>query len=237
MGNVDPKERLIFALDVPTAGEAERYVDELDGIIDFFKVGIILHSVAGSGFVRELVRRGKKVFLDLKFLDIADTVRDAVRQVSGLGVTFLTVHAERQAMKAAAEGRAGSDLRILAVTLLTNLGISDLEETGIRMSPGEVVLRRARMAAECGCDGVISSGREAALIRKKTGGRLLIVTPGVRPAGSSSDGHKRLVTPSDAIRAGADYLVVGRPIRNAADRRSAASSILEEMRSAFQQKE
>ena len=236
MEKIDPKERLIFALDTTTAGEAERFVGELDGLVDFFKVGIILHTVAGAGFVAGLIKRGKKVFLDLKYFDIADTVRDAVRQVAGMGVDFLTVHADRQVMESAVEGKGNAGLKILAVTLLTNMGISDIRETGItKMVPEELVLRRARMAAECGCDGVISSGQEASRIREQEGRNLLIITPGVRPSGASTGGHKRLITPAGAIQAGADYLVVGRPIKNAADPRSAASAILEEMGRAFQQ--
>jgi orotidine-5'-phosphate decarboxylase len=233
MADINSKERLIFALDVPTVTEAERFVSELEGVVEFFKVGIILHTSAGEGFVTRLVKKGKKVFLDLKFFDIADTVRDAVKQAAGMGVDFLTVHADRQVMTAAAEGKRGSRLKVLAVTLLTSMGASDLEDTGIKMTPEEVVLRRAKMAVECGCDGVISSGKEAALIKKETGGKLLVVTPGVRSAGGSTDGHKRFVTPASAIGSGADYLVVGRPIKNAPDPRSAAMEILEEMQQAF----
>lgn len=236
MENTDPKDRLIFALDTATVKEAESYVERLDGVVEFFKVGIILHTLTGAGFISSLIKRGKKVFLDLKYFDIADTVRDAVKQVAGLGVDFLTVHADRQVMKAAVEGKGGSGLKIFAVTLLTNMSASDVKEMGIDMSPEEVVLQRARMADESGCDGVIASGKEASMIKKETGGRLLVVTPGVRPAGASTDGHKRLVTPSETIRAGADYLVVGRPIKNAPDPRLAALSILEEMGNAFKEK-
>jgi len=169
----------------------------------------------------------------LKYFDIGNTVRDAVKQVTGLGVSFLTVHADKQVMKSAVEGKGGSGLKILAVTLLTSLGAEDTADMGHKIKPEELVLRRAKMAEECGCDGVITSGQEAARIKKETGGKLLIVTPGVRPAGVSTDGHKRFVTPSEAIRAGADYLVVGRPIKNAPDPRAAASSILEEMGKSF----
>jgi orotidine-5'-phosphate decarboxylase len=233
MEKIDPKERLIFALDVHTRKEAESYVDKLEGVVDFFKVGIILHTVTGAGFVSDLIKRGKKVFLDLKFFDIADTVREAVRQVSELGIDFLTVHADRQVMNAAVEGKGNDHLKILAVTLLTNISVSDLKKMGIDKSPEEVVLQRAKMALECGCDGVIASGREVSVIKKETGGKLLVVTPGVRPAGASADGQKRFVTPSEAIRAGADYLVVGRPIKNAPDPAKAAEIILEEMKQAY----
>jgi orotidine-5'-phosphate decarboxylase len=233
MVNIDPKERLIFALDMPSRKEAEGYVDELEGVVSFFKVGIVLHTLTGSGYVSSLIKKGKKVFLDLKFFDIADTVRDTVRQVSELGIDFLTVHADRQVMKAAVEGKGSNGLKILAVTLLTDVSASNLKEMGINGSSEEVVLQRSRMSYECGCDGVIASGREASIIKKETGDSFLVVTPGVRPAGASTDGQKRFVTPSEAIRAGADYLVVGRPIKNAPDPREAALSIIEEMREGY----
>ena len=228
---VDPKERLIFALDVPTRQEAERYVRELDGVVDFFKVGIILHTNTGIEFARELIKKGKKVFLDLKFYDIPETVKDAVRQVSLSGVNFLTVHAQRQVMEAAVEGKKDSSLKILAVTLLTSMDASD---TGMNKSSEEIVLSRVKMAAECGCDGVIASGKEAGIIKKETGEKLLVVCPGIRPQGESVSRHKRAVTPYEAIKAGADYLVVGRPIKDAASPRSAALAILEEMKVSFQ---
>ncbi len=233
---INSSERLIFALDTATEKEAVSYVERLNGVVEFFKVGIILHTLTGAGFVSTLVKKGKKVFLDLKYHDIADTVRDAVKQAAGLGVDFLTVHADRQVMEAAVEGKGESGLKILAVTLLTNMSASDVKEMGIALSPEEVVLQRAKMACECGVDGVVASGREASLVKKETGGKLLVVTPGVRPSGASADGQKRFVTPAEAIRAGADYLVVGRPIKNAPDPRSAAMSILEEMEKAFEEK-
>ncbi|MCM8830235.1 MAG: orotidine-5'-phosphate decarboxylase, partial [Candidatus Omnitrophica bacterium] len=164
---VDPKSRLIFALDVTSRKEAERYVEELDGIVNFFKVGIILHTITGIEFVTELIRKGKKVFLDLKFYDIPETVKDAVRQVSLSGVDFLTVHAQRQVMEAAVEGKKGSPLKVIAVTLLTSMDASDV---GIDKSPEEIVVQRAKLAAECGCDGVVASGREASVIKKETEG-------------------------------------------------------------------
>lgn len=228
---VDPKERLIFALDVPTRQEAERYVRELDGVVDFFKVGIILHTNTGIEFARELIKKGKKVFLDLKFYDIPETVKDAVRQVSLSGVNFLTVHAQRQVMEAAVEGKKGSSLKVIAVTLLTSMEAPD---AGMNKSSEEIVLSRAKMAAECGCDGVVASGREAGIIKKETAGKLLVVCPGIRPEGFSAGDHKRHITPYEAIKSGADYLVVGRPIRDAVSPRSAALAILEEMRGSFQ---
>ncbi|MCM8820360.1 MAG: orotidine-5'-phosphate decarboxylase [Candidatus Omnitrophica bacterium] len=227
---VDPKSRLIFALDVTTRKEAERYVEELDGIVNFFKVGIILHTITGIEFVRELIRKGKKVFLDLKFYDIPETVRDAVRQISLSGVDFLTVHAQRQVMEAAVEGKKGSPLKVIAVTLLTSMDASDM---GIDKSPEEIVVQRAKLAAECGCDGVVASGREASVIKKETEGKLFVVCPGIRPAGYDTGHHKRQSTPYQAIKSGADYLVVGRPIRDATSPRSAALAILEDMEHDF----
>jgi len=226
---VDPKERLIFALDVTTIKEAERYVEELDGVVDFFKVGIVLNTITGPSFVRKLIRKGKKVFLDLKFYDIPETVREAVRQVSGLGVDFLTVHAHRQVMDAAVEGKKGTPLKILAVTLITSMDTSDIGDK----SPEDIVLYRAGMALECGCDGVVASGRETGMIKKETEGKLLVVCPGIRPKGFSTEDHKRYITPYEAIKAGADYLVVGRPIKNAPSPRSAAISILQEIKDAL----
>ncbi|MCX8082428.1 MAG: orotidine-5'-phosphate decarboxylase [bacterium] len=225
-----PEERLIFALDMFTQKEAERYVEELDGIVNFFKVGIILYTITGPAFVEYLIKRNKKVFLDLKFYDIPETVRDAVKQVSLLGVEFLTVHSQRQVMEAAVEGKRGSLLRILAVTLLTSMDAADV---GTGKSSEEVVIERAKLAAECGCEGVVASGMEAGLIKKQTEGKLLVVCPGVRPSGENKGLHKRAATPSEAISAGADYLVVGRPIRDAVIPRIAAQEIVKEIQSAL----
>lgn len=225
-----PEERLIFALDVPARREAERYVEELEGIVSFFKVGIILHTITGADFIEYLIKKGKKVFLDLKFYDIPETVRDAVKQVSLLGVDFLTIHAHRQVMDAAVEGKKGSSLKIIAVTLLTSMDTNDI---GTGKSSEEIVIERAKLAAECGCDGVVASGREVGIIKKEIDNKLLVVCPGIRPAGEDKGLHKRSVTPSEAIKAGADYLVVGRPIRDAIFPRSAAISILEEMKKSF----
>lgn len=223
----DPKERLIFALDVFTQKEAERYVEELDGVVNFFKVGIILHTITGPTFIEYLIKKGKKVFLDLKFYDIPETVKDAVKQVSLLGVDFLTVHAQRQVMEAAAEGKGGSSLKILAVTLLTSMETSENEKV---KSTEEIVVERAKLALNCGCEGVVASGKEAGIIKKETEGKLLVICPGIRPKGTSTGKHKRVSTPSDAIKAGADYIVVGRPIRDASSPRLAAQKIIEEIR-------
>ena len=233
MSQIDPKERLIFALDVSSRTEAERYVKELEGLVRFFKVGIILFTVAGPGIVSWLLKKGNKVFLDLKFFDIDETVRKAVQQVAGLGVEFLTVHGEESVIKAAVEGRGKSSLKILAVTLLTSLDSNSLKDSGFNIPVSEFVLSRAKKAAELGCDGLISSGREVKLIRQELKERLIIVTPGIRPEGVGTDDHKRWMTPGMAIEQGSDYLVVGRPIRDAKDPAQAAEGILEEMAQAF----
>ena len=220
----DPKQRLIFALDVSSRKEAERYVDELDGVVDFFKVGIILHTVTGGGFVEQLIKQGKRVFLDLKFYDIPETVRDAVRQTarSGLYYNLLNGRLRRCGRKKAST----QGLRYL----LTSMDASD---TSAGKSSEEIVLERAKLALECGCDGVVASGREAGIIKEATKGNLLVICPGIRPAGTSPERHKRTVTPSDAIKAGADYLVVGRPIKEAVSPRLTAQKIIEEIYTAI----
>jgi len=226
-------ERLIVALDFPTAERALAVVGQLDGLVSFYKVGLELYTAAGPEFVRALAAQGKKVFLDLKFLDIEETVRRAARQVVRLGATFLTVHESGRTLAAAVEGCKGSDLKILAVTVLTSLGAADIEAMGYRYSVEELVLHGAKRAIAAGCHGVIASGQEAAKIRQLAGDEFLIVTPGIRPAGASDDEQKRAVTPAAAIRAGADYLVVGRPITQAPDPRAATQRIVDEMQKAF----
>ena len=230
---INARDRLIVALDVPTAEEARKLVTQLDGVVSFFKVGLELYTATGPEFARWLVSQEKKVFLDLKFLDIGETVRRATREAARLGASFLTVHESGKAVASAVEGCRGTDLKILAVTVLTSMDASDLAETGINCSVEELVLRRAKRALESGCHGVIASGLEARKIREMAGDRLLIVTPGIRASGTSADEQKRAVTPAEAIRAGADYLVVGRPIKQAANPRDAALGILEEMQKAF----
>jgi orotidine-5'-phosphate decarboxylase len=233
MSLIDAKDRLIFALDVPSAAEADRLLERLDGQIRFVKVGLELFTVAGPDMVNRLVARGLRVFLDLKFLDIEETVRRATARVADMGVAFLTVHANRKALIAAVQGRGDSQLRLLAVTVLTNFDSQDLRDMGIQRSVEDLVTARAALASEVGCDGVVASGEEPEAIRAKVGPDLLIVTPGVRPLGKGTDDHARVTTPSQTIAAGADYLVVGRPIRDAADPASAASAILAEMQAAF----
>jgi orotidine-5'-phosphate decarboxylase len=233
MPNIVARDRLIFALDVPSADEAERLLDRLKGHVSFVKVGLELYTVAGPDMVKRLVDRKMRIFLDLKFLDIEETVRRATARVASMGVEFLTVHANRKALTAAVEGRAGSALKLLAVTVLTNFDDHDLREMGIQRSIQDLVTARALLASEIGCDGVIASGMEATAIRQKVGPRFMIVTPGVRPTGKGTDDHARVTTPSQAIAEGADYLVIGRPIRDAADPPAAVEAIVAEMQAAF----
>ncbi|HKW86339.1 MAG TPA: orotidine-5'-phosphate decarboxylase [Nitrospiraceae bacterium] len=237
MSNINARDRLILALDVPSANEAERLLSLVEERIRFVKIGLELFTAAGPEVVRRALAQGKRVFLDLKFLDIEETIRRATAQVAELGAEFLTVHANRKALLAAVEGRRASGgesrLKLLAVTVLTNFDAGDLRDMGIQWSVADLVAARARLAVEAGCDGVVASGEEPAAIRQKVGDKLLIVTPGIRPAGKGVDEHARVTTPTQAIKAGADYLVVGRPIRDASDPRAAVEAIVSEMQAAF----
>lgn len=232
--SINAAERLIVALDVPSADNAKQLVSQLDGVVSFFKVGLELYTTAGPEFVRWLVAQEKKVFLDLKFLDIGETVRRATREAARLGASFLTVHESGLTVAAAVQGCQGKDLKILAVTVLTSMDAGDLHDMGIHCSVEELVLRRARKALAAGAHGVIASGQEAASLREQLGKDFLIVSPGIRPSGASADEQKRAVTPAEAIRAGADYLVVGRPITRAPNPKDAALRIIEEMQKAFE---
>ena len=233
MEKINAKDRLILALDVPTVEAAERLLDRIQGAVSFVKVGLELYTVAGPDIIRRAIKRGQRVFVDLKFLDIEETVRRATVQVAQMGVNFLTIHANRKALTAAVEARQGSSLKLLAVTVLTNFDSSDLRDMGVQWSVADLVAARAKLAADVGCDGAVASGAEAQVIRQKVGRQFLIVTPGIRPAGVGTDEHARIATPGQAIKAGANYLVVGRPIRDAADPFAAATAIVSEMQSAF----
>ena len=218
------RDRLIAALDVPTAAEARQLVEKLGDSVSFYKIGLEL-STSGDYYtlLDWLVKRGKRVFCDLKLYDIPETVRRAVANLRGRGVGFLTVHGNRSIMEAAA--KEIGDIRILAVTVLTSLDKSDLAEMGYRGEVGELVLERAGGALAAGCDGVIASGLEAAGIKAKYGKDLLVVTPGIRPAGGDAADQKRTVDAAQAFRNGADYIVVGRPIRDAKDPVTAAEAM------------
>lgn len=228
------KDRLIIALDVPAADDARGIVRRIGADGTFYKIGYQLMPIGGLDLARELSASGKKIFLDFKFHDIGATVERGVASVAKLGGDFLTVHAEPDVLKGAVEGR-GDDkrLKILGVTVLTSLTQDSLAESGVTMKLEDLVLKRAEFAAKAGADGVIASAREAEAIRARFGDALLIVTPGVRPAGASLDDQKRVVTPAAAIRAGADHLVVGRPVLAASDPAAAARAIQAEIAAAI----
>jgi orotidine-5'-phosphate decarboxylase len=231
---IAPRERLIFALDVPDLARAKALVTELGDEVAVYKIGL---ELATSRHYFELldwlVGRGKKVFTDLKLYDIPATVSAAVRQLSGSGASFLTVHGDPAIMKAAAAAK-GEHLKILVVTVLTSIAPQDLTAMGITLGLEELALRRAQQAVACGCDGVIASGLEAATLREKLGAGPLIVTPGIRPAEASrNDDQRRVVTPTLAFESGADYIVVGRPIRDAASPAAAAAAIQAEIAHVF----
>jgi orotidine-5'-phosphate decarboxylase len=228
----DSRERLILALDVRSADEAKRLLDRVGESVGFVKIGLELFTAGGPEIVRWALAQRKRIFLDLKLLDIGETVKRATAAAADLGVTFFTVHAAGQTVRAAVEGRATSPMKILAVTVLTSFAESDLRETGVQGSLHEVVLQRARMAASCGADGVVASGIEAPMIRQALGKDVTIVTPGIRPIGASRDDQAQVVTPTTALAAGADYLVVGRPIRDASDPAAAARAIQAEIAAA-----
>lgn len=227
--HLDAKDRLIVALDVPTVAEAEKIVAELDGLVSFYKIGMQLQFAGGLDFCSKLIELEKKVFLDSKLLDIENTITGAVQSVAKMGVTFLTIHGQRKAIKAAVLGKGASTLKILAVTVLTNLDESDLSDLNFNGSLEEFVQNRTIIAIEAGADGVIASGLETPAIRKMAGDKLTIVVPGIRPTGSPLNDQRRAVTPAEAIKAGADYLVVGRPILNAKSAEKAATQIVKEI--------
>jgi orotidine-5'-phosphate decarboxylase len=226
------RERLIVALDVPAVAAAEAIAAQLGESVWFYKIGYQLAFAGGLPFVDRLIARGKQVFLDLKLHDIGNTVEKGVESVAQMGVTFLTVHAYPQTMKAAVEGKRGSKLRILAVTVLTSYDDADLAAAGYEMSVTELAAARAAQARDIGVDGLVCSAEEAASLRDIAGPGMVLVTPGIRPAGSASGDQKRIMTPARAIESGADYLVVGRPILEARDPKAAADAILAEIEQA-----
>jgi orotidine-5'-phosphate decarboxylase len=229
---IPASERLIVALDVPTIDDAKKIVEQLKGDVNFYKIGMQLQFAGGLKYAEELVKDGKKVFLDSKLLDIPQTISSAVENVAKMGVTFLTVHGMiGKAIPAAIKGRRGSNLKILAVTVLTNLDQFDLDDLGINMSLEQMVIKQTKKALEAGADGVITSGLEASKIRELFGSQPTVVTPGIRPAGADIHDQRRVATPAAAIRAGADYLVVGRPILQATDPLGAVRKILREIES------
>jgi orotidine-5'-phosphate decarboxylase len=226
---IAPKDRLIVALDLPGVEPAEAMIARLGDSVTFYKIGYQLAYAGGLPLVRQLADRGKKIFVDLKLHDIGNTVARGVESVARLGATFLTVHAYPQTMKAAVEARAESGLKILAVTVLTSYDDGDLHAAGYRLGVSELVEARARQAQVLGVDGLVCSPEEAASLHRIVGHRMVLVTPGIRPAGTAAGDQKRIMTPARAISAGADYLVVGRPVVEAADPKAAADAIQAEI--------
>jgi orotidine-5'-phosphate decarboxylase len=225
---LEPRERLIVALDLSSVEDARAMVQGLGDAVSFYKIGYQLAYAGGLGYVAALTGAGKRVFLDLKLHDIGHTVAQGVKSVGKSGASFLTVHAYPQTMKAAIDARDG-DLRILAVTVLTSYDDADLAAAGYDFTVPELVAERAAQARDIGVDGVVCSAAEAATIRGIVGAKLALVTPGIRPAGAVAGDQKRIMTPAKAIAAGADYLVVGRPIIAAADPKTAAEAIVAEI--------
>jgi orotidine-5'-phosphate decarboxylase len=232
---LSPRDRLIVALDVASVAAAERLVEALGDSVGIYKVGLELIHADGFGFARELVSAGKKLFLDLKFHDIPTTVARATEQVSRLGATYLTVHAYPQTMRAAVAGRGGG-LKLLAVTVMTSYDDADLAEAGYGCGVADLVARRAGQARVLGIDGLILSPDEVTAMRPLVGPAMELITPGIRPIGSQAGDQKRFTSPAQAIRAGADRLVVGRPITRAADPRAAADAVCAEIATAFMER-
>lgn len=231
MTTTDLRDQLIVGLDVPTITEAEKVVEELGDAVSFYKIGYQLVFAGGLDFAKSLVAAKKKVFLDMKLLDIDNTIANGVENVAKMGVSMLTLHAYPKAMRAAVEAARGSNFCLLGVTVLTSMDNADLREAGYFDDAETLVLKRARQAREAGMGGIVASAVEAAAIRQAVGPDMAIVTPGIRPAGSEKGDQKRVMTPADALKAGASHLVVARPIVGATDRKAAALAILEEMRS------
>ena len=232
---IDARDRLILALDVQDIPQAREMVTALEGIVGFFKIGLTLQLAEGvEEFIRSLIAQGKKVFLDYKYYDIAETLKKAVSRAASLGVSFLTIHGSCGLIRGAVSGRGEIGLKLFTVTVLTAMDTADIAEMGYtNHSVEDLVLFRARKALEAGCDGVIASGLEAEKIKRLSQNKLLVVTPGIRPDGYPEDDQKRTTTATSAIQAGADYLVIGRPITGASNPRLAAEGLLQEMQCAF----
>jgi orotidine-5'-phosphate decarboxylase len=234
---VSPRERLIIALDVASAEEAERLVSRIGEAGVFYKIGMELVYAGGLPLVQRLVGENKKVFVDLKLHDIPNTVERATAQVARLGASFLTIHAYPQTMKAALAGTAGSKLKLLGVTVLTSMNDKDLVEAGYASGVETTVVHRARQAKSRGLAGLVLSPREVRMVRGVVGEHLILVTPGIRPKGSGAGDQKRVMTPAEAIVAGADHIVVGRPVTEAQDPKAAATAIIAEIEGALSERD
>lgn len=224
-----PRERLIVGLDVPTVREAEIIVETLGDDILFYKIGYQLAFAGGLEFARELAQSGKKIFLDMKLLDIDNTVASGVENIAKMGMSMLTLHAYPKAMRAAVKAAEGSGLCLLGVTVLTSMDEQDLVDAGYEYDPHTLVLKRAEQARIAGMGGIVCSAEEASAVRKVIGPDMALVTPGIRPAGADKGDQKRVMTPADALKAGSSHLVVARPIVKAPDPKAAARAILAEM--------
>ncbi len=234
MASIGARERLIVALDTGNVEEARGLVRCLGDAIGFYKIGLELVMSGGLDFARALSGEGKQVFLDMKLLDIENTVERATRNAAATGATFLTVHGhDLKTLRAAVAGKSGTSLRVLAVTMLTNLTAADLGEQGLRDAPEALVTRRARLAHAAGCDGIVAAGAEAPLVRAVVGPGIAIVTPGIRLAGDAAGDQARITPPGAAILAGADYLVVGRPITGQPDPRQAVERYVRDIEDAL----
>lgn len=230
---IEPRDRLIVALDLPSPEAARDLVGRLGDSVTFYKIGMELAYGGGLSLAAELIGLGKKVFLDLKLHDIPNTVASATRQVANMGATFLTVHAYPQTMKAARGALGVSSLQLLAVTVLTSSDDSDLKEAGYALGVRDLVARRAQQAKDCNVHGIVLSAEEAGAMRVALGPDVLLVTPGIRPQGADTGDQKRVMTPARAIAAGADYLVVGRPVTQAEDPKATAEAIVAEIAAAL----
>lgn len=224
-----PRDRLIVALDLPTVAQAAKLVEELGETVSVYKIGHQLAFAGGLQFAGELLAAGKQVFLDMKLLDIDNTISKGIENIAKMGVQMTTIHAYPKAMKAAVEAGRGSDLCILGVTVLTSMDDADLGEAGYSGTASDLVRKRAEVASELGMGGLVASAKEAAMIRKIVGPEMAVVTPGIRPAGASAGDQKRVMTPKDAIFSGASHLVVGRPITAENSPKTAAEAILDEI--------
>lgn len=232
---LDPRERLIVALDVASVAQAQALIERLGTSVSFYKIGYQLGFTGGIALARSLAEAGHQIFLDMKLHDIGYTVARGVESIARLGASFLTVHAYPQTMHAAVEARAGSKLRILAVTVLTSYDDADLAAAGYDFTVTELVAERAAQACDIGVDGLVCAAEEAAKLRSLIRPSMVLVTPGIRPPGSAAGDQKRVMTPAAAIRAGADYLVVGRPIVNADDPKAVAEAIVADIATAQEQ--
>jgi orotidine-5'-phosphate decarboxylase len=230
---LNEKSPVIIALDVESTSQALELLDRIGDAAHFYKVGMELYAVGGMGFVNELLHRGKRVFLDLKLYDIGETVKRATAQIVKSGVSFLTVHGSASVMRAAVEGRGASSTQLLAVTVLTSFDQQDLADLGYETPIAKLVELRVAKAVESGMDGIVCSPLEVANVRRIGGPKLKLVIPGVRSAGAAIGDQKRVATPAEAIRNGADYLVIGRQVTRAADPRAACEQIVREISSSL----